>query len=194
MDSVYFLGSHPSHPADKWTNLFSCRCGNSGTERRRNSSKVSQPGSAMVSSISQDGLVVQLQQPYGVSPQDGPWGLTSWNSRPCGVSHILNQGWPMWSKNTVDVTVTNFWGWDVKDTPTSSLPCLDHSQWGKPAAMLWGCSSCTVERNWDLPPPTTRGSHLGSGFSSPSQDFRWCNHSWELICNLVRDSEPEMPG
>ena len=54
--------------------------------------------------------------------------------------------------------------------------------------MLWGGSSRAMQRNWVLPPLATRGSQLGSGSSSLGWAFGWCSPSWQLCCNLVKDS------
>ena len=76
--------------------------------------------------------------------------------------------------------------WSSKGTVAFSS-CLDHSLWEKLAAMSWGysgtCWEAQVVRNEDLLqaaskelrllPRATWGRQLRSGFSSPSQIFRW---------------------
>lgn len=91
---------------------------NSGSERRSNSPRVSQPDSAMVSYIRQDGLVAWLQQPYGDS-QPPRWPpeprllvlvpLWSFSHPESGLTHVVSGS----SEGQV-----------IKDSPTSTLLSL----------------------------------------------------------------------
>lgn len=118
---------------------------------------------------------------------------------------------PPWKERTCDSnsdiverTACGFWGrsLEMRTLPPSSL--LDHSTWGKPAAMLWGYSSSPFKkihtgRHQGLLPTATWVNHHGKKPDQPSQTSSPQTHgatidvliatSWEIL-SLKHPAKP----
>lgn len=72
------------------------------------------------------------------------------------------------------------------------LDCLDHSLWGKPAAVPWGHSG-NLKRGPQAPTSTDLLviwlSYLGHGSSSSSPAFRWLHPRLYLDCSFLKNSK-----
>ena len=76
-----------------------------------------------------------------------------------------------------------------------SLGLMDHSLWGRPAAMLWGHSSSPSGGPWGKKVKSSANNqhqldshvneHFWHGYCSPNE---------HLACNLIRDLKPDHPA